>query len=75
MSADNVVRLDPRRSAAVWLTREGPAWRVLVYGHAWLHGDCAAAVEDALWLSENRGLPVRGIATLRRVITQRSRTW
>jgi hypothetical protein len=75
MSADNVVRFDPRRSAAVWLTREGPAWLVLAYEHGWLHGDYVAAVENALWLSENRGLPVRGLADMRRVITQRSLTW
>jgi hypothetical protein len=75
MSADNVVRLDPRRSAAVWLQRQGPAWQVLVYGHAWAHGDYVAAVEDALWLSRNFGFPVRGLRDLRRAITDRSRTW
>jgi hypothetical protein len=75
MSAD-VLRFPPRRSAAIWLTREAAGgWLVLGHGHAWSHGDCAAAVEDALWLSQNRKLPVRGLATLRRIITQRSLTW
>jgi hypothetical protein len=72
MSAD-IVRFSPRRSAAIWLTREAAGgWQVLGLGHAWSHGDYADAVEDAIWLSDNRGLPVRGLATLRRVITTAS---
>jgi uncharacterized membrane protein YphA (DoxX/SURF4 family) len=59
MIAD-LVRLDPRRSAAVWLTREGPAWLVLARDHGWLHGDYYSALADAVWLAGNLGLAVRG---------------
>jgi len=58
MSSD-LVRLDPRRVARVWIVREGPAWLVLARGHGWLHGDYNAALADALWLSKNLGLAVR----------------
>jgi hypothetical protein len=53
------IRFPTRRSVAVWLTREGPAWLVLAGDHGWLHGDHAAAVADAEWLSENLGFVVR----------------
>jgi hypothetical protein len=64
MIADRVVRLNPRRSAAVWVTREGPAWLVLACDHGWLHGDYHSALTDARWLSENLGLAVRSAPTL-----------
>jgi hypothetical protein len=60
MSADRIVRLDPRRERAVWLSRDREgAWLVLDRDHGWLHGDYSSALEDALWLSENLGLAVR----------------
>jgi hypothetical protein len=71
MTAD-IIRLNPRREQAVWLQRQGSAWQVLVYGHAWSHGNIIDAIENAAWLSANRALPVRGLATLRRIITTAS---
>lgn len=59
MIADRVVRFDARRSAAVWLAREGAAWLVLARGHGWLHGSYHEALADAVWLSENLGFVVR----------------
>jgi hypothetical protein len=53
------IRFPNRRAASVWLTREGPAWLVLAGDHGWVHGDHAAAVADAEWLSENLGFAVR----------------
>ena len=34
-------------------------WLVLAGDHGWLHGDLHEAFEDAQWLSENLGLPIR----------------
>jgi hypothetical protein len=59
MSADRVIRFEPRRSTAVWLVRQGAAWLVLARGHGWLHGDYYDALADAVWLSENLGFVVR----------------
>jgi hypothetical protein len=57
----NVVRLHSRRAACIWVFRgnEG-AWLVLLpNGHGWLHGDLDAALDDAEWLAENFGWPIR----------------
>jgi hypothetical protein len=62
MSA-HVIRFPARRSAAVWILRAEGAWLVVARDHGWVHGDLAAAVEDARWLANNFGLPVRGIPT------------
>jgi hypothetical protein len=59
MIGDPVVRFDSRRSVAVWLTREGPAWLVLAGDYGWLHGSYEAARADAAWLSKNLGFVVR----------------
>jgi hypothetical protein len=58
-----VVRFPARRSAAVWLTREGPAWLVIAGAHGWLHGDYDDALADAAWLSENLGFAVGHAST------------
>jgi hypothetical protein len=56
----NVARYRPRASFAVWITREASgAWLVLARGHGCLHGDSAAAFNDARWLAHNLGLPIR----------------
>jgi hypothetical protein len=55
----SVVRFPPRRSAAVWILNDEGAWLVVVGSNGWLHGDHAAAVEDAQWLARNSGLPIR----------------
>jgi hypothetical protein len=66
-----VIRFPPRRSHAVWITRErdGPAW--LVYGPAWLvlgppggwlHATLEAARAYAHWLAQNWSVPVREVA-------------
>jgi hypothetical protein len=44
---------------AVRVMREGPAWLVVVRSHGWLHGDERGALDDAAWLSQNFGLPIR----------------
>ena len=53
-------RFPPRRSPAVWLqeAREG-GWLVHVYGHGWLYGSYADAIEDARCLARNLGFPIR----------------
>jgi hypothetical protein len=61
MSSNHVLRFDSRRSVAVWLTRveRPPGWLVLAGDHGFLHGNHAAAVADAEWLSQNLGFVVR----------------
>jgi hypothetical protein len=58
---NTIIRFPARRSSAVWLTRveRPPGWLVLAGDHGWLHGDHAAAVADAEWLSKNHGFVVR----------------
>jgi hypothetical protein len=51
-----------RRSLAVWITRDGPAWLVLAGEHGWLFGSRDEADAEAKWLSGNFGLPIRGMA-------------
>jgi hypothetical protein len=43
----------------VRVMREGPAWLVVVRSHGWLHGDERGALDDARWLADNFGLPIR----------------
>jgi hypothetical protein len=62
MPDPNVIRFPMRRSVAVWITRDGPAWLVLAGDHGWLHGSHADADRDAQWLSRNLGIPVRTVA-------------
>jgi hypothetical protein len=54
-----ILRFPLRRSASVWIIREGAAWLVLARGQAWLHGSHRAALADARWLAQNLGLPIR----------------
>jgi hypothetical protein len=58
-----VVRFPARRSAAIWLLREGAAWPVLVGENGWLHGSSASASDDAQWLAQNLQLPIRVVST------------
>jgi hypothetical protein len=57
----NILRLDPRRSPAVWVARvERPAgWLVVAADHGWLHGSYRDALADARWLAKNRGFVLR----------------
>jgi hypothetical protein len=48
-----ILPFPPRGPWKVELLREGPAFLVRARDHAWLHGDYAAAREDAAWLAEN----------------------
>jgi hypothetical protein len=58
--AMTVVRLPPRRMAAVFVCEErSGGWLVLAGSHGWIHGDRRAALADAHWLGWNLGLPVR----------------
>jgi hypothetical protein len=54
-----VVRFPPRRSAAVWIMRDGKAWIVIAGAHGWEHGSRQAADHDAQWLGRNLSLPIR----------------
>ena len=57
-----VERFPMRRSRAIWITREGPAWFVLAGENGWLHGSRGEADRDAQWLARNLGLPVRAVS-------------
>jgi hypothetical protein len=61
MVAD-VISFPMRRSLAIWITRDGPAWIVLAGEHGWLHGSRDEAAADARWLARNLGLPLRDLA-------------
>ncbi len=54
-----ITRFPARKSFAIWIASDEGAWLVLARGHGWLHGDKAAAVDDAAWLADNLGLPIR----------------
>jgi hypothetical protein len=55
-----VVRFPMRRAVCIWLLRKTDGtWTVLAGNHGWVHGDYHAAREDARWLAQNLGLPVR----------------
>jgi hypothetical protein len=57
-----IARFPMRRSAVVWVMREGIAW--LVAGdHGWLFGSREEANRDARWLARNLGLPIRAVAS------------
>jgi hypothetical protein len=58
-----ISRFPPRRSAAVWVMREGQAWIVIAAEHGWLHGSQQAADDDAQWLGRNLGLPIRAVTS------------
>jgi hypothetical protein len=58
-----IVRFPARRSAAIWLLREGGAWLALAGEHGWLHGSAMSALEDARWLAENFQMPLRVAST------------
>jgi hypothetical protein len=58
-----VVRFPPRRSHAIWITREDTAWLVLApRGHGWLFGSHSDALTTAHWLARNLGIPIREAA-------------
>jgi hypothetical protein len=63
MEDNHLARFPLRRSAVVWLLRGHEGWLVLAREHGWLHGSRSAALEDALWLAGNLGLPIREPAT------------
>lgn len=48
-----------RLLTAIYIARSAfGGWFVLSGDNAWLHGDRRSAVDDALWLSQNLGLPI-----------------
>jgi len=59
----NIIRRHNRNSLCVWVfpSEDGGGWLVpLPNGNGWLHGDLAAALANAEWLSENfGGLPIQ----------------
>jgi hypothetical protein len=63
--SDRVVRyFPPRHLRAIWiLPLAESGWLVLHGSRGWLHGDYAAAIDDAAWLAANTGLPIRRGAT------------
>jgi hypothetical protein len=52
-----------RRSLAVWITRDGPAWLVLAREHGWLFGSRSEADAEARWLATNLGVPIRSLVS------------
>jgi hypothetical protein len=54
-----IYRFPPRQSQAIWLSTNSDGWIVQAGSHGWSHGDHHSAIEDAHWLGENMGLPVR----------------
>jgi hypothetical protein len=54
-----VLRFPARRSACIWMLRDGPGWLVLAGENGWLHGSSVSALEDAGWLAKNFRLPLR----------------
>jgi hypothetical protein len=59
LEAFNVVRLPPRRRAAIFVCADGHgAWLTLAGAHGWIFGSRADAIAEARWLSRNYGLPV-----------------
>jgi hypothetical protein len=62
----NVIRFPARNAAAIFVREmPGDGWLVLARDHGWIHGDYTSAVEDASWLANNFGLPVRLIPMTR----------
>jgi hypothetical protein len=57
----NITGFPQRHAVVVWLLREGDAWLVMARGYGWVHGDLAAAIDDAQWLAANLQLPIRFI--------------
>lgn len=60
--SSSVLNFPLRRSVAIWITREGPAWLVLAREHGWLFGSHSEAEVEARWLAANLGLPIRNVA-------------
>jgi hypothetical protein len=58
-----ISRLPMRRSPAIWILRDGPAWLVLAREHGWLFGSRQEADREAGWLRSNLGLPVRAVTS------------
>jgi hypothetical protein len=61
-SACQLIRFPARRSRCIWIFPEDGTWIVLHGNHGWLFADFGAAVDEAHWLSENSGLPIRRAA-------------
>jgi hypothetical protein len=61
--SERVLRFPMRNTAAIFLRETADGWLVMVRHHGWIHGCRADALEDARWLSENFGLPIRGLAS------------
>jgi hypothetical protein len=56
----DILPFPDRHQKCIWLLRNDPVWFTIAPGgHAWLHTSSAAGLNDALWLSENFGLPTR----------------
>jgi hypothetical protein len=58
-----LVRLPPRRAAAIFVLeeRDGDGWLAIAGAHGWLFGSFAEARLAARWLSRNLGLPIREV--------------
>jgi hypothetical protein len=56
-----VVRFPPRRISRILIMpeRDGPGWLALIGSYGWIFGSLDEARDEAEWLRENYGLPVR----------------
>jgi hypothetical protein len=56
----SIERFPDSHQACIWILPDDGAWLILAPGgHAWLHTSSTDGLADALWLSENFGLPIR----------------
>ena len=61
---ENVIRFPSRRAAAIFVLPADDGLLLVQAGaHGWLHSDARDACRDAVWLSQNLGLPIRGPAS------------
>jgi hypothetical protein len=56
----SILAFPPSRSRAICIIPgSDDPWLVLAGSHGWVHSNYASATEDAQWLADNFGLPIR----------------
>jgi hypothetical protein len=53
-----IIRFPPRRTAAIFVCKDGDEWLALARGHGWSFSSRSEALNEAQWLSRNLGLPI-----------------
>jgi hypothetical protein len=56
-----LVRFPPRRTAAIFICRDGDGWLAIAGAHGWLCSSLEDARREAKWLSRNFSLPIREV--------------